>query len=52
MQLGDGRTVIKADEGMVGDPDKASALFHFVIRVQAFLVVIDQLQRGPGWCET
>src|ERR1700694_5634346 len=33
---------------MVGDPDKRRRLFHFVIRVQTFLVVIDQLQGVPG----
>src|SRR5467141_440337 len=36
---------------MVGDPDKRRRLFHFVIRVQTFLVVIDQLQRGRGRCK-
>src|SRR5258708_32323990 len=48
MQLGDGRTVIKADEGMVRDPDKRRRLFHLVIRLQTFLVVIDPLHCRPS----
>src|SRR6266481_7167806 len=51
MQLGNGRTVVKAHEGMVSDSDKSRRLFHFVVRVQTFFIVIDQLQRVPGRCE-
>src|SRR5882757_940191 len=51
MQLGDGRTVVKAHEGMVCDSDKSRRLFHFVVRVQTFFVVIDQLQRVPSRCK-
>ncbi len=48
MQLRCGRTVFKADEGMVGDPNHRRRLFHFVVRVQTLLVVNDELQGVPG----
>src|SRR6267154_3744670 len=48
MQLGDGRTVVKADEGMVPKPDKRRWLFHFVIQAQSVLAVVGQFQRVPG----
>src|SRR5437899_2254635 len=48
MQLGDGRTVVKADEGVIGDPDKRRWLFHPIVRAQTFVVEIDQVQRVPS----
>src|SRR2546430_7679371 len=33
---------------MAGDPHKRRRLFHFVLRVQIILGVVDQLQRVPG----
>jgi len=42
-------TVVKADEGMVGDPDDVRRLFHFVVRVRSLVVIFfDRAERRPA----
>src|SRR5882724_5794717 len=49
MEFGNGRTVVKAHERVASDTDLRGWAFHFVVRWQMALRVIDQFRRIAGW---